>query len=353
MSRKLKCCAWNIGGQVHEISPFVAAVASDVYIFTETWLMQGAQHPHVRKYKAYASQRVRTSRCGRGHGGVVVYVKSELVASGVSVTVDADLGVVAVELKPWGAVLVGAYISPEGPRANPVHPEPFGGLQSFVAALQARSLQVMLLGDLNARIGTLADYDQQAIEVAVEQGVPGPHRHFAAVPRVRASQDKSVNSYGRDLLHMLTACSMVVLNGRAPGDTGGKLTCASTQGAAHGGSVVDLACVSVESYQRVQSFAVLPDVPEAQHRPISLCVSLPYLYSRQHDVGVRGVRRVRVLRPSPYESPQGLAYAQAMSSEGSLQFLSGLRDALVQGTVSATCATEQLVQHMRGVHAQC
>ena len=237
MPRELHMCAWNIGGQHAYIPQLVREVGlPDVFFCLETWVMQGSDHPALHGYKHYACQRQRTNVIGRPHGGVVAYVKRDLVAGGVSVTKDAHAGFVCVQLRAFRLAVIGSYIPPVTSvllSDGRLHPQPVVALQELICKLQAEGMHIVLLGDLNARTHNKPDFDLAVVQALADSGVPGPYMHYASIPVDRAAlEEKACCSRGDELLACLSECNMVLLNGRAPAgdDTHGQFTCSRSGG---------------------------------------------------------------------------------------------------------------------------
>ena len=135
----------------------------------------------------------------------------------------------------------------------------------------------IIMGDMNARVASLAT----DVPCVPDGQGPGALALFdpavyAGVPAQRHSQDSTVQRYGRDLMAVLVTSGLVLLNGRAPGDTDGHSTFTSANG---GTSVVDLAAISAGLYTSVTEFAVRAfDLDAHGHSMIRMSV-LPDLSS--------------------------------------------------------------------------
>ena len=127
-------------------------------------------------------------------------------------------------------------------------------LASAISDLQNDGMSILLLGDMNARVGTLTDYPLIAHDDVLSISAPNDPL-YSFVPCSRQSFDGTVNAFGRSLIDTLRSSSLVLLNGRAPGDEMGKLTCKSNRlcDGPDAGSVVDVAWVSVELYAHISS----------------------------------------------------------------------------------------------------
>jgi len=125
---------------------------------------------------------------------------------------------------------------------------------------------VLIMGDLNARIGTENDF----IENDTNMFIPVPDNYDTDdVLPIRKSKDKTVNNFGRKLLDFCKTTGMRVLNGRTKGDEEGNFTFISHTGK----SVVDHALSSVQFLCTIVSFTVGSN-PESDHMPITTNVDL-------------------------------------------------------------------------------
>ena len=91
--------------------------------------------------------------------------------------------------------------------------------------VRARGRQVDLLGDLNARVGTLDDVAPDDLYRGLEHLVAhtAPNHNVVELS-ARINNDKVVNPFGRDLLSMCVTRDMVIANGRTLGDALGCCT---------------------------------------------------------------------------------------------------------------------------------
>jgi hypothetical protein len=86
--------------------------------------------------------------------------------------------------------------------------------------------KVILLGDMNARVGADKDYilEQESNEV------PLPNSYTFDLPQPRLNQDMTINICGRNLLELCKMSGLRILNGRTPGDSVGAFTCIRAAG---------------------------------------------------------------------------------------------------------------------------
>jgi hypothetical protein len=116
-----------------------------------------------------------------------------------------------------------------------------------------------MMGDFNARTGTLDDF---------ESGKNLYNTESFDDPPKRSNQDRhGVNAYGKKLVHLCKEAGMIIANGRVVGDHEGAYTFLAHQGK----SVIDYCLLSNKSLEAVRSFMV-DDRPESSHLPIVLCI---------------------------------------------------------------------------------
>jgi len=126
--------------------------------------------------------------------------------------------------------------------------DPMADLESFVGQYR-RGDNVLIMGDLNARIARKPDY------IANDSDKFGSYGDFYEVDQVeigRCSQDEHVSNQGSKLLDICRGNKMRVLNGRTLGDLEGKFTCHQKNGS----SAVDFGIVNEEAMHLINVFRV-------------------------------------------------------------------------------------------------
>ncbi|KAG2502158.1 hypothetical protein HYH03_000645 [Edaphochlamys debaryana] len=317
------------------------------------------------------------------HGGVAVFVKSELAPAFELVRRDTSLaGLEVVWLRVRAAalanegrgLLIGAcYAAPEDSRAY----EDGGGsaeareataaavtnrLQGTVAELQ-RGNDLLLVGDFNARLASsasVADVPDLALLAAAREqlgAAAGPDpAAYTGVPSERASLDSTTNATGRALGELCRSYGLVVLNGRAPGDTAGAFTCPRRGDG--GGSLIDLCLVSPQLYSRVDRLEVGGDYQRpaassrsqrrvaasggsiqrySDHRPVSLTLQLRVSAPTQTPPpgGATG-------KPPRFKVSDWRRYSAAFAADDAptLTELGAVTAALASGAIGSTAAVE-------------
>ena len=122
--------------------------------------------------------------------------------------------------------------------------------------------EILIVGDLNARTGTLNDF--------IENDIFNPNTDDTYLTDInwskRNNSDVIVNKQGKNILDTCISHRLRILNGRKIGDFMGKLTCYQSSGA----SAVDYAITSHSMWENILSFQVQHLTPYSDHCPISV-----------------------------------------------------------------------------------
>ena len=120
---------------------------------------------------------------------------------------------------------------------------------------------ILLMGDFNARIGELPDYEE----------TEDKHMEYTTgrltFPKTRRNQDKIVNNMGQKLIDMCKTLDLQILNGRSIGDPSGSMSFYDTK---QGASAIDLAIASDPIIKEVKTFCVNNPVEYSDHCKIEL-----------------------------------------------------------------------------------
>jgi len=358
----------NVGGSLHATDgegaharAWLAGLRASqpsyqLFVFTETWTAAGEAPPSLDGFSCFSCRRAGGASRGRPHGGILAYVHNSLAGDAACTAVAApERGTLTLTMHALGLAVVCCYFSPDdatGYHTGALCADPVAALHTSILQLQARGLSVVVIGDLNARVKNLAEYPAASPGAAraAAQAAAAPPAHWAAIPP-RQSADRRSNRFGINLMQMLPLCDMVLLNGRAPGDAEGRITCTGARQAAagsrHGGSVADLGIASVALYTRVQLFRVgdplwlrpwaAQDRP-SQHSPLHLHLTPPLPAPPTPMAFGDALRRAWCLRPAGAAAQQ---YVRNMLS-GEVGF-----------TLSVVGACESDPQHLHTLLETC
>ena len=123
--------------------------------------------------------------------------------------------------------------------------------------------QILLLGDFNARTGTLNDFIENDADDFLT--IHNTYNRDTDCPK-RNNTDYTINKVGREILRLCIGNRLRILNGRLTGDLDGKYTCYQTNGA----STVDYALASEDLIKTILGFQVQALTTYSDHCPISL-----------------------------------------------------------------------------------
>ncbi|KAG1932341.1 kinesin-like protein KIF13A [Pimephales promelas] len=139
--------------------------------------------------------------------------------------------------------LCATYIPPyESPYYNE---DIFPTLQSEIVYFQSVG-SVLLMGDLNARMGKEADYITSDGDKYINNSHIYQRKHFT---KARQNYDNTINRHGKQVLQLCKSLGLYIVNGRTKGDSLGRFTYCSSLGS----STVDYAITDVDHIKLKES----------------------------------------------------------------------------------------------------
>ncbi len=267
----LSILSWNIHdtmtkkeGPKSEDADFAEIIArSSIFCLQET-----KKEFFISNYKCYNS-----NRSGSRSGGVCIGVhRSILDCTKTLETGCPDFQ--AITLFPHDEesrfTIINVYDSPEHSSyktkmkngGNPAQPAltTLELVQDFIAKTQNLG-EIMLLGDLNARIGLSSPVSENEY-IAADYLLDGKPESYPE-PNERSSKDTITNARGRLLLDFLACTGLQVLNGCVLGDALGDYTSVNYNGC----SVVDYMTATSNLKDKIQSFKVMDLTKFSDHKP--------------------------------------------------------------------------------------
>lgn len=231
----------------------------DICALLETW-MSPEHNQHLFELQGYYiyNKLCKKRTKGRGSGGISLCIKKEIkkgvkimdVLNGNCIWLKMDKNFFGNEAD----IFIGVWYIP--PNINEDWCE---GMEELICKYKDKG-EVILMGDMNARIGTC----NECILYDNNDNVEVPENYVHDEMMKRVSSDIKVNSYGRKLLKMCTSLQMRVLNGRTLGDLNGGFTCWQWNGR----SVVDYIIVQSDKQKSVKWFKVLAPSHISDHSMI-------------------------------------------------------------------------------------
>lgn len=249
----LKFISYNIKGIANKTSfPdfFQYIESADVFALYETHLESSNLKKMGKYFNNFNLQwrfAGRTSIFGRGIGGCLLGFKKSLSNEGVTVNFKSCEEIDQIEIKV--GVMYFNVLPLYMRRASWI--EQFNELKAFINEKQLKN--VMIMGDLNIRIGELS------------QNLGIVHENCS---EFRKSKDKQVDKNGRDFLNFCTDIGLRILNGSHNGDKNGEFTFCSTVG----NSVNDICAISTDMVPNVDLFRVRTN-PWSDHFPLETLIT--------------------------------------------------------------------------------
>ena len=212
---------------------------------------------------------VKLSKYSKASGGVAVYVTNTLKTQVNRINNDFKFGVIFTVCKSilkqaFDLVLMCIYCQPEG---SPVYKEQENGIEIlFNEILNVQcaypSHKILIIGDLNARIGQNQDFISHDSVKCIPQ-----MNWYEEIENVfsieRKSKDIVVNNFGKHLLESCKEMGLFVLNGRCLTDSEGEYTYISSTGK----SIIDYFITEPEIYDLFTQFYV-SDMDIGDHLPV-------------------------------------------------------------------------------------
>lgn len=334
--------ALNVRGQlsrgVAELAQ--AAAGQDVMVFTETWLGEGQRAPDIAGYRSFQYNRPHALLAGQARGGLACYFRTELYDHVTHVSNDATNSFAVLKVSrevgfDQDLYLIVCYVPPCQSNSISIATRAIWAhlLHSVDAALTHG--QVMIVGDLNARTGQLADFPESVpADVHLQPG-------FTPVRGGRNNQDAVVNRHGRSLLKLCHETGLRIVNGRVPGDPAGSFTYVAPS---VGASLVDYVVACPHAFGLVTCLSVVP-APCSDHFALQFDLAVSPLGSVGGEPG--GVPLVRRM--------QGAGNIKRWVEEALPAYTSELAD--IAGSASAAAgqgcdAVHMLCNRLEGVFVE-
>ena len=199
----------------------------------------------VVNYVKYHVPSVSKNR-GRKSGGIVVYVKS-MFATGIT-CIESKTNLIWMNLAfsyfGWDdAIHLAAIYCP--PHNSTYHNNQLGILMEDITNYSRNGIN-------NARVGEMPDH---IIDDEMDDFVPvGDEYVVDRVPRKRHNCDNIINEFGKHLIEINVSCQLRNFNGRFLGDSMGRFTFYSKNGA----STIDYGICDHSVMKYVNHFRVFP-----------------------------------------------------------------------------------------------
>lgn len=213
---------------------------------TETWVEKNKFNLFEKYFKNFKLSWIeanRTHTMGRAIGGMLIGIKKEVNFIAYSEGTDIILKVEGNCIR-----IVSVYLN------YSFWEKDFENLVQHLKNVYTDNL--IVIGDFNARTR-----DRQIIEDEDARGIG----------TVRKSEDREINNKGKEMLEMCNDLSLVILNGRSPGDEEGRITFIGGMGK----SVIDYGLMSYKAIRFLKSFKIESQL-HSDHLPVELNLEIEY-----------------------------------------------------------------------------
>jgi len=327
----------------------------DIIMVGETWLhaatcdlfkLQGFKEHHCYHFREYGAK-------GVPYGGVSVFVKDTLPYSCIFKD-SCCRSIVWVDFPTLKLKIAAVYMAPENSSvwARLGNLDPMEALREGIGKAQEVGYTVVIMGDLNARIGGMVDIPH-AMTLEQHQAEPmadllkGVYS-YDGIPQERKCKDTKTNKRGKEFVSLCMDSGMVVINGRAgtDRDKGVFTFVPATETKEVGenfGSTIDLVCISANHFSDVSHFEVEDVEEKGKHAVIRVDLTV-----KEYERRFRGDKKkkrggCKVCRP---DVGKMAAYATKhfQNREDSYKKLHG---DFLEGKVSATDVLKEVMEGIR------
>ena len=277
---------------------------------------------------------------GRHSGGVSVYVSDRLHAHVELVKTAEDASYLWLKLKcvvqdcPEVYFCV-CYMPAKKHFKNSTVKSPYECLQDDILQFQGKGADILVCGDMNARTAEHDDYIRLS-ELPPCLDVPDEADDLPDYIQPRHNCDKiwdPSQTWGPELLDLCKDTSLLILNGRTPGDDTGKHTFVSRS--CHGRSAIDYFVASAHCMSATVSLQVNEDADDycTDHHSVVLHMLCEALSESQSSTSPASTAaRVR------YDAQNASAYQQHLTHELSMRYVPLLWQDADVDTLSTTLA---------------
>lgn len=249
MPLNLSFSTWNIHGLQNSVlgdktknNDFINCVNNiDFLLLNETWSDKNIEIPGFRAFISDIA-RPHTNQSCRKSGGIALLVKTkfEKFTSVVKKSKNFLWCKISKDIlnDKNDLFICGVYIPPE--KSVYFENEIFDEFENDILCFASKG-NIMILGDFNARTGTLEDHISKDGNNFINDS-----SESSLQPKNRHNFDNQINNHGKQLINICKSSDMRILNGRTKGDSFGRATYHGNNGI----SVVDYIICDQEMFKK-------------------------------------------------------------------------------------------------------
>ena len=246
----------NINGlnvnKIVEVNKINDTCDADILCFTETHLRE-YNNLSIDQYDVMNTTSKTKNNLGRQVKGISLYHKKESLNIEKLASENGDIIIIQISNQQWKEInrihIILCYR--ESRESNYADKEYLDKIKSYIEKFKMK--HVIMLGDLNSRIGKLND---------------NAHMNLP----LRNSEDLIVNKQGRELINFCNETSLIIANGRFEK---GEHTFCRLQNDRCYKSVIDYLLISESILRYLEGFRILEPQLFTDHRPMKFNLKIP------------------------------------------------------------------------------
>ena len=308
----MKVLVWNCNGLTndkHNDAQFIEILLqNDIVILSESWTEEYFDYELPNFVSFNFHRKFKSKKARRNSGGIVVYVR-DYVSRGVKIISNRFDTLIWLKLEKSffdiddDIYLCGTYLWPdESPAAKYYNVNLFDVLQEDIFYYDQIGT-VLIAGDFNARTGSKPDFIVSDSTISE----PDENDYLFDTACSRASQDKTCNARGSQLLDICKSTDFLIANGRLGNDCEkGAFSYFSKQSC----TTIDYLLLKADDFSMINQFSLGNFTTFSDHAPLCFdlkMTSIPRDKDRQNyfctyikwDSGQRDVFRRNIIGNLP------------------------------------------------------
>lgn len=239
----------------------------DIICFTETHLRDDVDLPKINNYDAYHTTINKSKSIGRNIKGVSVYYKETIPNTNIQEVFKEKGNLLIIKIKNVNWIDINEifmnFCYKEDRESKFKTHDYFGNLKQHI--LNYKMKHIIIIGDLNGRIGALND-----------------NKHLNIIPR--KSNDPTINGQGKEIIEFCNETSLIIANGRLEE---GKCTYFTLHKGEIKKSLIDYLIISESLTNKIKNFQIHEPVPYTDHAPMTIDLTLDLKQNKNDSIQIK------------------------------------------------------------------